>query len=142
MTEAASVPNIIAARLKSKHASIRRSALLQIVEAGRKQHPGSSWAVPYVNAGVMETIVEATAATPPRQMHGQVTIYHERDPLMIVRILDWLGCVSPPLVHVLRSPHHFVSVSSVIDDGQRAWSGGRAAGECRYMPPERLCGYF
>lgn len=65
--------------LRSSDALSAHGGLLKLAQAGRRQTEGSLWAVPYLQAGVIEALVEVTAQAQQREVRVLVRV--SLDPL-------------------------------------------------------------
>ena len=70
--EKSGAPAEAISHLKSSDAASRRRGLLKIIQAGRRQTDGSAWAAPYLEAGVIEALVVATAQPQQQEVREQV----------------------------------------------------------------------
>ena len=60
--------------LRSRNALSTHGGLLKLAQAGRRQTEGSLWAVPYLQAGVIEALVEVTAQAQQREVRELVRV--------------------------------------------------------------------
>lgn len=65
-------PLEVVSLLRSSDGYSRRCGLLKVAQAGRRQLEGSAWAAPYLEAGVIEALVEVTARAQQHEIHEQV----------------------------------------------------------------------